>query len=111
MFIKQVTIFKWVNGMVIWPFLLVQNMKSIEDPVFMNHEHIHARQQKELLLIPFLLWYLIEYSVLRFKYDHDKAYRNIVFEREAYIMECDLKYLENRRTWNFLRFYSNKHRL
>ncbi|GAK77482.1 membrane protein [Nonlabens ulvanivorans] len=111
MFIRRVTLFKWVNGMVIWPFLLVQDKKSIKDPVFMNHERIHARQQLELILILFFIWYLIEYCVLRLKYSHDRAYRNIVFEREAYAMECDLDYLKFRKTWSFIKFYSQKYRV
>lgn len=97
--------------MVIWPFLLVQDKKSVEDPVFMNHERIHARQQLELLLIPFFLWYGIEYLILRFKYNHDRAYKNIVFEREAYSMQFELDYLKSRKMWSFTRFYSKKYRL
>ncbi len=96
--------------MVIWPFLLVSDKKNIEDPVFMNHERIHVRQQLEMLLIPFFLWYGIEYLILRLKYNHDRAYRNIVFEREAYAMEYNLDYLKSRKIWSFTRFYSKKYR-
>jgi len=31
--------------------------------------------------------------------------RNIVFEKEAYLMDHDLNYLKNRKFWSFLRFY------
>ena len=34
----------------------------------LNHELIHAAQQKELLYIPFFIWYGIEWLVLYFKY-------------------------------------------
>ncbi|GAL74904.1 hypothetical protein JCM19275_943 [Nonlabens ulvanivorans] len=101
----------WVNGMAIWPFLFVQDEKFCKDNVFMNHERIHATQQLEMLLIPFFIWYLFEYCVLRLKYKHDRAYRNIVFEREAYVMECDLDYLKFRKTWSFIKFYSQKYRV
>lgn len=97
--------------MVIWPFLFVQNKNFCKDATFMNHERIHARQQLEMLLLLFFLWYGIEYLILRLKYNHDRAYRNIVFEREAYAMECDMEYLKHRKMWNFTRFYSKKYRL
>ena len=44
---------------------------------------------------------------------HDQAYRNIVFEREAYARESDLDYLKKRSLWQFLNFYrdSSKHEL
>lgn len=79
--------------------------------IFVNHEKIHEKQQMELLIIPFLIWYLIEYLLLRLKYAHDKAYRNIVFEREAYAMDNDLCYIENRKPWAFLKFYNLNYRV
>lgn len=111
MIVKKVSFFKWISGMVIWPFLLVRDKKSLENQVFMNHEKIHARQQLELLLLPFFLWYGIEYLILRLKYNHDRAYRNIVFEREAYKMQTDLDYLKFRKAWSFIGFYAKKYRL
>jgi len=97
--------------MVIWPFLFIKNKKYLKNNVFMNHERIHARQQLELLIMPFFIWYLLEYSILRLKYNHDRAYRNIVFEREAYYCEANLEYLSNRKLWSFTRFYSKKYRI
>lgn len=98
------------HGMTLWPFLLVKDKSSFKDAVFMNHEHIHAAQQKELGVIFFYLWYAIEYVILRLKYNHDRAYRNIIFEREAYYWEANLEYLSTRKIWSFTRFYSNKYR-
>ncbi len=71
----------------------------------MNHERIHMRQQLELLLIFFFIWYLVEYVVGLVKYrDSFKAYNKISFEREAYANERNLKYLEKRRIWSFFRY-------
>lgn len=68
----------------------------------MNHEKIHLRQQAEMLILLFFLWYAIEYLLRLAKYrEHDKAYRNISFEREAYAHEHDDNYLKNRMLWNF----------
>lgn len=89
----------------LFPFLLVSNNTNVHDEVFINHEKIHAVQQKELLVVFFYLWYVIDYVFLRLKYDHDLAYRNIVFEREAYAMEQNLDYLKNRKRWSFFKFY------
>lgn len=64
----------------------------------LNHELIHAAQQKELLYIPFFIWYGIEWLVLYFKYrDWSKAYFHIRFEKEAYRHEKDLQYLKKRK--------------
>jgi hypothetical protein len=69
-----------------------------------NHESIHAAQQKELLYIPFFIWYGIEWLVLYMKYrDATKAYFHIRFEEEAYKHEADLNYLNSRRHFSFLK--------
>jgi hypothetical protein len=90
-----------------FPFIIVARKELRNDTVFMNHELIHLRQQLELLIIPFYVWYLLEYLILRFKHNHKTAYRNIVFEKEAYQKESDLNYLKTRRFWNFLQYYGN----
>ncbi|MGB1038511.1 MAG: hypothetical protein ACPGYY_07670, partial [Bacteroidia bacterium] len=54
----------------------------------------------ELLVIPFYIIYLIEYVVLLIVYrDHDKAYRNISFEKEAYTNDSNITYLKTRPIW------------
>ena len=63
-----------------------------------NHERIHAAQQKELLYLPFFLWYVIEWLVLLIRFrDGKKAYFNIRFEKEAYHHQDDLNYLKKRK--------------
>lgn len=76
-----------------------------EDEYLLNHERIHLRQQIEMLVIPFYLWYGIEFllRLMAFK-NIDVAYRNICFEREAYANERDLEYLKKRKTWSFLNY-------
>ena len=71
-------------------------------PIEQNHELIHAAQQKELLYIPFFIWYGIEWLVLFFKYrDSEKAYFNIRFETEAYRHQADLNYLKHRKHFHY----------
>ena len=64
----------------------------------LNHEQIHAAQQRELLYIPFFIWYAIEWGILFLKYrDWEKAYFHIRFEQEAYHHQADLDYLDCRK--------------
>lgn len=86
--------------MALFPFILLRTTGSETDPVILNHERIHLRQQLELLLLPFYLLYLLHYLYLLIRFrNHEKAYRNILFEREAYDHEGDNRYLERRRWW------------
>ena len=77
--------------------------------VFVNHEKIHLRQQLEMLILPFFIWYFLEYLVRLVQYKNkDLAYRNISFEREAYANETDLDYLKNRSFFRFLNYITLK---
>jgi hypothetical protein len=71
-------------------------------PSAVNHELIHVAQQRELLYIPFFIWYSIEWLVLCIKYrDRTKAYYNIRFEKEAYRHQRDLSYLKHRKHYHY----------
>jgi len=95
--------FMQVNGMAIFPFLIIKHKSPSK--VLINHERIHFRQQIELLIIPFYLWYVIEYLLNRLKGQTDnQAYRNISFEKEAYQNDDDLDYLKKRKLWAFLKY-------
>ena len=88
----------------LWPFVFVRDKMHIDDPVLINHEKIHLRQQIELLLVIFYLWYGFEYLFYRIKgMDSKSAYRNICFEKEAYHFEKDLNYLKKRKWFGFMR--------
>ncbi len=93
------------NGITLWPFVVLKHHSLKEDAVFLNHERIHLRQQVELLVVFFYLWYGIEF-LLRWAKHRNKpqAYRNISFEREAYYYDNDLDYLKKRRLYGFLKF-------
>ena len=96
---------KQFDGVVLWPFVFVKREELKKDPVFMNHERIHLRQQLEMLVIFFFLWYFIEYFVRFIRYgDSYKAYSKICFEREAYANERKLSYLRNRKAWGFKKY-------
>jgi hypothetical protein len=93
------------NAMALYPFMLFKTKALKADALIINHEKIHFRQQLELLVLPFYLLYLLHYLLNRLKYkDHEQAYFNICFEREAYANDLDLKYLQRRRPYAWLRF-------
>lgn len=100
--VNRFLVHKYYNGVTIWPFVIMRHKVLKDNLVFMNHEKIHLRQQIELLVLPFYLWYLLEFIIRLFQYKNwDLAYRNISFEREAYTNEKDLNYLKKRPFWSF----------
>lgn len=96
-----------INGITLFPFILLRSAGDRNNPILVNHEKIHLRQQMELLVIFFYLWYVIEYYYWLFKLkDRFMAYKYISFEREAYAMENDLNYLNTRKWWSFWKYLS-----
>jgi hypothetical protein len=93
------------RGLTFYPFVFILNKKDKLNEVFINHEKIHLRQQIELLILPFYVWYLVEYLFRLVQYkDKKKAYYNISFEREAYENEKKIDYLQTRPFFAFVRF-------
>lgn len=95
--------FLWVDGMALFPLVLVRSREP--GPVLLQHERIHLRQQLELGILPFYVWYLVEYLIRRAQYgNHYLAYLNISFEREAYTNEATPDYLKKRPLFAFRRY-------
>lgn len=92
--------------MALYPFILISHQALLADAVLINHERIHLRQQAELLVIPFYILYLLNYLInLAIYRNHQKAYLNIVFEREAYARETNLNYLKSRKWYNWIMYF------
>lgn len=93
------------NGLTLFPVVLLREKSLADDAVILNHERIHLRQQIELLILPFFVWYGLEF-LLRWlqKGSRRAAYFAISFEREAYAHEKDLGYLKSRSFWGFWKF-------
>lgn len=67
-----------------------------------NHERIHTAQAKELLFLPFYIWYVLEWIWLLLKFKNAmKAYYGIRFEKEAYRHQYDLNYLDRRKHYHY----------
>ena len=96
---------KGYSGMALFPFILLKEQRDVSNSIMLQHEKIHLRQQLELLILPFFIWYGIEFLVRLVRYKNRReAYYNISFEREAYANEKDLYYLKQRSFWSFLKY-------
>ena len=84
-----------IRALAFWPFIIMPR-STIIDAELINHEKIHLRQQLELGVIPFYIWYII---ALR-----RKGYWSISFEKEAYANENNLNYLKERSIFVFRRY-------
>jgi hypothetical protein len=104
-----------VAGYAFFPWIFV-NRECPTTPVgkriwnkTVNHESIHWYQYVELLYVGFLLLYGLNYIINRFTYKgHYEAYRNVVFEREAYANAYTADYLPNIRKWHSYMLYFGK---
>ncbi len=92
-------------GLALWPFIVVKDPELKNDRSLMNHERIHLRQQLEMLIVLFYLWYFVEWCYYFLLYgDRYQAYKMISFEREAYRHEANYDYLRTRKPWAFLSY-------
>lgn len=93
------------KGLSLWPFVILKSEDLKKDELLIHHEKIHLRQQVEMLVVFFYVWYLLEF-VIRFLIAGNSmmAYKNISFEREAYRCEHNIDYLHKRPFWAFLQF-------
>lgn len=104
-FISKYIVPKGFVGITIFPFIFLKKKTLKADKILINHEEIHLRQQAELLLIFFYLFYGLEWFIKFLKHKNGYlAYRNLSFEREAYHHEKDLNYLKKRKLWAFLKY-------
>jgi len=95
---------KGYHGITIYPFIFLSEERHKNNKTLVNHEKIHLKQQLEMLIIPFYLWYVIEYvwRLIQYNGNKSKAYRNISFEREAYSNQRDLEY--DRKMFSSLKY-------
>lgn len=91
-----------INAITLGPFIFSRGKMSQNTK---QHEAIHWEQQKELLIIGFLLVYLYDYLHNRFVIGMEgrKAYRYSRAEIEAYNNEYLQDYLETRKRYAWLK--------
>jgi len=104
-FFSKYMVPKGYSGLTIYPFVFLKTKALANDKFLINHERIHLRQQIELLIFPFYLWYIIEFLIRLYYYKTwHLAYKNISFERESYSNENNLNYLKTRSIWGFMKY-------
>lgn len=92
--------------MALWPFILLQHVADVHDVMVMQHERIHLAQQRELLVLPFYVLYILQYLWLRLRgLGHNAAYLGISFEREAYAYDAKPGYLATRAAYAWVKFW------
>lgn len=100
--------FKAIN---LFGVLFVRGDAAISEKM-LRHERIHTMQMREMLYVPFYLWYGIEY-VIRFLGwcfekkpcdPNDKPYNRMSFEKEAYDNEHNVYYLKTRKHFSWLKY-------
>ncbi|MFJ1322920.1 hypothetical protein ACILDT_07905 [Capnocytophaga canis] len=102
--VNRLLVPKGYSRITLFPFVFVSKKECLNDPQFLNHEKIHLQQQKELLVVFFYLWYVLDFLFKYIKYRNwQKAYHNIIFEREAYHNQDNLNYLNSRKRFAFLK--------
>lgn len=93
------------DGIMIFPFLFIKEVKFKNQLQFINHEKIHFKQALELGVLLFYVWYLIELLLKSVKYQSFlQGYQNVSFEKEAYKNEGLDDYLSTRRPYAFLKY-------
>ena len=86
----------WFSAITLSPLGVFIKPDRLTDKVLINHEKIHWEQQKEMLILPFYLWYVVEWMF--------KGYRQISFEREAYENDANPDYLKTRERWQWVKY-------
>ena len=101
--------FKGFTAITLWPFIFVRkDEEKYYTDVVARHENIHGAQQKEILIVLFYVWYLVEWLVKWAYYRNSMtAYKNISFEREAYRHQNDAAYLDIRKHYAWTKYIIN----
>ena len=101
-FVRLIT-FGWPDAITLMPFGIYVKDEYLDDQQTIHHELIHACQQKEMLILPFYIWYFAEW-LIRLVTNWGVAYMSVSFEREAYRNDDVINYLSNRKPFAWLAY-------
>ena len=100
-YIAPINIYAISFGWFVW-------FRSLMSPVVKRHECIHFQQQLELLFIGQHILYILSWLHGLLKYKNAAiAYRENVFEREAYSNDYIEDYLENRPRYAWIKYWGD----
>ena len=94
-FVRLITL-NWPVAITLMPFGIFIKPDYFGDDQTIRHEMIHAKQQLEMMILPFYVWYLIEW-LIRLVINWKMAYMSVSFEREAYRNDENSEYLTGRK--------------
>ena len=104
MIVNRFIPFKGFTAMNLFGLIFVRKGMTVTEDI-LRHERIHTRQMLELLILPFYVWYGIEWLVrLIHTRSFLRAYLSISFEREAYAHQANPTYLQQRRHYAWLKY-------
>ena len=114
-FLDAISWFMKVGGIALFPVVVLrEKYRDSQDDFWqkrakqvINHESIHFQQAIELGVLPFYLFYVLEW-LLKLPFYGARAYENISFEREAYGNDKKMTYLKKRKRYNWLRLILKK---
>jgi len=66
--ISKMAVPKGYIGLTVFPFIFLKYKHLKNDSVLLNHEQIHLKQQLELLILPFFIFYTFEFIFRLFQY-------------------------------------------
>lgn len=101
-FVKFIT-FGWAAGITLSPFGIYLMEKYLTNKYIINHESIHWKQQMEMGILFFYIWYGLEW-LIKLIIHRKQAYYHLSFELEAYNNEDDLNYLIKRKHFAWIKF-------
>lgn len=113
-----------IGGISLFPFVILRENLLLEEDYWrfkrrrvVNHETIHFEQALEMLVIPFYVWYVVEWTCKaiqgRFKKvttykTGETAYKRLSFEREAYLNEYNFNYRAERNPYGWIKYLLKK---
>jgi len=80
-----------------------KNLEYLKNSHVIVHESIHWKQQLEMGILLFYIWYGLEWLIKLIFYGREAYYR-ISFEVEAYYNDEDEKYLSKRKHYAWLKY-------
>lgn len=92
--------FKGFSAVNLFGIIFTRNI-SLLNGYILNHESIHTKQILECGIVFFYILYLLEWLIKLIFYGK-YSYYNISFEREAYMHERNLQYLDNRKHYSWI---------
>jgi len=118
-FVRYVLTFGWAGAITLAPFGIYIREEYFEwgnewnkernTPAYqrwielINHESTHWKQQLEMLIIFFYLWYFIEW-IIKLITPPMGAYKDLCFEREANDHESDSEYNKIRKLYAWWKY-------